>query len=87
MYLLQWIQELDCEKVEIDDSDDTFQNSLFSLVNRVKTTLFQFGDKLDDLMNQKANQSLKKLSVEAYGVRYIVSNKIEELWKILESKR
>lgn len=85
MYIVQWIEELDSEIVTVDDSDNIFQNSIFVLVDRVKTTLIQFKDKLDILMGQKALN--KTLSVEAYAIRYCVSNKIEELWKILQSKR
>lgn len=89
VYLHQWIQELDIEIKEIDYADATFQNSIFVLIKRVEETLLQFKEKLDILMNRKVKEASFPafLSVEAYKIRYCVSNKIEELWKILESKR
>lgn len=93
VYLVQQIRDLDFQTNE-ENSEDTGQihdqePTILMLVESAKTVLFQFMKKLDVLMDQQAKQATrgKKLSIEAYKIRYCVSNKVEELWKILESKR
>lgn len=94
VYLVQQIQDLDFQTNNEENSEDTGQihdqePTILMLVESAKTVLFQFMKKLDVLMDQQAKQATrgKKLSIEAYKIRYCVSNKVEELWKILESKR